>query len=63
MSFALAFLPVVLICVPVLGSGLWLVKQGKTRAARCAGVVLTLVGGLPALLTLLFLYWLVFHAE
>ena len=63
MPFVLSILPVVFICLSVLAVGVWLVKKGKTNAVKYAGIVLVLVGGLPAVFSLLFFYYLVFHTQ
>ncbi len=63
MLTVLAFVSVAFICVPVLGAGIWLTRTGKTATVKCMGAAIMCLGSLPALLILLFFYWMLFQSE
>ena len=49
------------VCIPTFGAGLWIVLGQRQTAIKALGGVIVLLGSAPALLWLLFLYYLAFH--
>ena len=63
MTFALIVGSMTFACLPLVGAGIWLVRNRQTTVSKYSGVVLMVVGCLPLLFTIAFWVWVDFFSN